>query len=390
MLTICYEGVEMSESLAKYDGAGGAPPSPALTFLDQILEAENKRGRSSGSVSSTILSVKDLLRSGGGEDPKVTLPEYVYLKNPEYFLSTNDSHGILFAVPDQQPWTIMKVTAGQGNWINLTTWVNNNFVHYNMEGGDQVMIGAGTGNPTTGTGIWVTPAGTGENQFYLRSWHGGWIEKNRARMIVVPGAANWQRGVFVLNHFTNFSIITITPAVVRRELYDFVYNIRDARTEGRPPLASARQFIYNSSTVASSSQTYTWSYQKSTIGTWTNTYGYQVTVAAKFEAGIPFIGKTEISVSGSHSGSFSTGGSSTETETKSAAHTLSLPPIAPGAPTSSAWCYFEVTQTKLDVDFTYKERLVYSNGTTTTYNRNGMYHNIESGDIKTITSPMPV
>lgn len=171
------------------------------------------------------------------------------------------------------------------------------------------------------------------------------------------------------------NVVTISPAMVTRRLSDFVYTYSDSDAVPQLPQFSNWQKVTNASPTASSTQTVSWSFEKWTVGTWTNTYGYEVTIQSSFTVGVPNVAQGSITIGASHTGSFANGGETGTKETTTVTHTLLIPPK------SSASCRWKVSKSKLTINFTYKETILFNNGEELLRNGRGVYENIDNWNV---------
>jgi hypothetical protein len=95
-------------------------------------------------------------------------------------------------------------------------------------------------------------------------------------------------------------------------------------------------------------------------------------MATCFSTGVPIIAQNTTTVSLTQSGSFSWGGQNGK-ETKRSFTVTALVP-----PGNHRKAILIVSQSQLDVSFTYREKLIYSNGETVVRDGEGIYRIVES------------
>lgn len=117
---------------------------------------------------------------------------------------------------------------------------------------------------------------------------------------------------------------------------------------------------------------------------WTNTTGFSVSYKSSFTVGVPELGLGgSVEIGTEFNASFSRGGGSSETVEAEATGTTTV------APNSQMKALLTVDKVKMDLNFTFRQRLNYSNNTIGYREGTGVYKNVVSrkGEIKFVKWP---
>ncbi|KAK0185193.1 hypothetical protein F5146DRAFT_1071820 [Armillaria mellea] len=166
----------------------------------------------------------------------------------------------------------------------------------------------------------------------------------------------------------------IIQAAIKNEIFDVNYDISGAQIRDATPIIALSTSVRNDSD-GDANQTLTYSYEKSKVGTWNNTAGVTLGVSTTFSAGVPFIASAEFEVSVSASYSHEWGGEEGETETISSSTTVTVPPK------KKARATIIIRNAQIDVGFTYKERVLWTNGQSEENVKSGVYKNVDSWHV---------
>lgn len=186
----------------------------------------------------------------------------------------------------------------------------------------------------------------------------------------------------------------IVEPSIDREIHDVIYSIPKANlsipascssrkgwsTSPRPPIIALETVIHNSNPHADSKEILTYSYQKMESGTWSDKSGTLYGWKVNFKTTVPSLTSTyELSQSsttehewGETNGKAVTVTSSTEITVKAGQQTRAR---------------VIIQRCMLDVEFTYKQTVKYTDGTVATYDREGIYSNLESYMVFVEVSP---
>ncbi|PBK76236.1 Aerolisin/ETX pore-forming domain-containing protein [Armillaria solidipes] len=176
------------------------------------------------------------------------------------------------------------------------------------------------------------------------------------------------------DYIKDSSRFEIVQAAIKNEIFDVNYNISGAQVRDATPVIALSTSVRNDSD-GDASQTLTYSYSKSKVGTWNNTAGVTLGVSTTFSAGVPFVASAEFEVSVSTSYSHEWGGEEGETETISSSTTVIVPPK------KKARATIIIRNAQIDVGFTYKERILWTNGQSEENVKSGIYKNVDSWHV---------
>ncbi|PBK93639.1 Aerolisin/ETX pore-forming domain-containing protein [Armillaria gallica] len=176
------------------------------------------------------------------------------------------------------------------------------------------------------------------------------------------------------DYIKDSSRFEIIQAAIKNEIFDVNYDISGAQIREATPVIALSTSVRNDSD-GDANQTLTYSYEKSKVGTWNNTAGVTIGVSTSFEAGVPFVASAEFEVSVSASYSHEWGGEEGETETISSSTTVTVPPK------KKARATIIIRNAQIDVGFTYKERILWTNGQSEENVKSGVYKNVDSWHV---------
>ena len=174
-----------------------------------------------------------------------------------------------------------------------------------------------------------------------------------------------------INESSQFEILA---ASIKNEITDVQYNIPDGKVREAAPLIALSTSVRNDSD-GSVNQTLTYSYEKSSVGTWNNTAGIEIGAKTSFSAGVPFVASAQFEISVSASYSHSWGGQEGEKETITSSTTVTVPPK------KKARATIIVRNAQIDVGFTYTQEILWSNGQSEKSVKNGIYKNVDSWHV---------
>ncbi|CCM06498.1 uncharacterized protein FIBRA_08768 [Fibroporia radiculosa] len=163
----------------------------------------------------------------------------------------------------------------------------------------------------------------------------------------------------------------VVQASIKNEVYDVKYEISGAQVRQAPPLIVLSTSVRNDSD-STVTQDLGFSYSKSESGTWNNSVGITLGVSGTFKAGVPFIASVEWEISVSASYSHEWGGSVGVEKTVSESTSVTVPPH------KKAQAKVIVRNAFLDVGFSYREKVLYTNGQTEDLLKQGVYKNVDS------------
>jgi hypothetical protein len=174
----------------------------------------------------------------------------------------------------------------------------------------------------------------------------------------------------------------IIEPVIRRDIHDVVYQTSNTIPDLNPPHVTSLQplvvfetIVSNASTAAENRQTSTYTYKKTESATWTDkigiTYGWNIT----FHADVPLlIGglNSDYQISMSSTKEHRWGHTHEEAVEVSSSTEITVPAG------KQVRAKVIVYRSDLRVEFTYKETVVYKDGTVRTFDRVGVYTGIDA------------
>ena len=169
----------------------------------------------------------------------------------------------------------------------------------------------------------------------------------------------------------------ILQAAIKNEITDVKYDIPGAKVRKLPPHVALSASVRNNSD-GDANQTLTYSYEKSSVGTWNNSAGVEIGAKATFSAGIPFVTSAEFEISVSASYSHQWGGEEGERRTITSSTTVTIPPK------KKARATILIRNARIDVGFTYTQQVLWSNGQTEKSKKTGIYNNIDSWHVDAV------
>ncbi|GLB41001.1 hypothetical protein LshimejAT787_0902160 [Lyophyllum shimeji] len=229
-----------------------------------------------------------------------------------------------------------------------------------------------TGSPL---GFELIPAGGNNDQFYLRSYS----VYERERHYLSDTHPSAQDGVTGYPNRNSRCLFTISEPVDSKVIFDVEYDLRRPKL-GREEVSIQQHEIVNNTRFDSKLDgTTSYTYKKSTVGTWNNTAGFEIGTKISFKVStVPFVVENGIDLTMKASYSHSWGGSKTEEETYTITASGHVPPM------KRAVLKFIVKRKKMDVNFTYKERVRYKNRPEVVRTKKGIYSNVETFDAQSI------
>lgn len=178
-----------------------------------------------------------------------------------------------------------------------------------------------------------------------------------------------------IRSLNKYSLMEVGEPILRKEIINIQYDVDSFEKTEVTPEVALRTTVKNDGT-ADVTQTLAYEYTKSVEGTWNNSAGIEIGVAATFKAGIPLLAETEIEISTKASYSHEWGGS-TSTEKKISSSTQVVVPAR-----SKGKAKVIVKKALISVPFSYTERRTYLNGKTEdVIVKTGVYENVEAYDV---------
>ncbi|KAF9075603.1 hypothetical protein BDP27DRAFT_1212528 [Rhodocollybia butyracea] len=169
--------------------------------------------------------------------------------------------------------------------------------------------------------------------------------------------------------------LEIRQPVLSREIFEVKYDIPTAQIITLPPMAVTSQTVTNSSD-ATIKKSLTYSFKKFESGTWNRTEGIELGVKTSFTVGVPGIASASGEISVGTSIQTSIGG------TKGTEKTISDTTEVEVKPGQKVRAVATISLAQIDVPFTYKEKIQYSDGKPTEIlSRNGVYRNVDSYNV---------
>lgn len=171
--------------------------------------------------------------------------------------------------------------------------------------------------------------------------------------------------------------VVVSKAFIRRVVSDPVYDTQSSVVTDMIPDVALKMTVRNDSDSDKFTETLTYSYEVSRMGSWTTTSGQEVAIAASAKFGIPFLNAAkvgvEVTVTVNHKKSLT--GSKTNTNTVTSTSKVAVPP------NSQALATVLIFKATIDVPFTYTESTWYNDGTYEEVTQNGIYNNVESYQV---------
>jgi Clostridium epsilon toxin ETX/Bacillus mosquitocidal toxin MTX2. len=178
-----------------------------------------------------------------------------------------------------------------------------------------------------------------------------------------------------IRSLNKYSLMEVGEPILKKEIIGIQYDVDAFEKTDVTPEVALRTTVQNSGSE-SVTQTLTYEYTKSVEGTWNNSAGLEIGVAATFKAGVPLLAETEIEVSTTASYSHEWGGSSS-TEKKISSSTQVVVPAR-----SKGKAKVIIKKCLISVPFSYTERRTYLNGKTEdVIVKTGVYENVEAYDV---------
>jgi hypothetical protein len=173
----------------------------------------------------------------------------------------------------------------------------------------------------------------------------------------------------------NKAELEIVDPIISKRIHDVRFNLSAAsavlRAQSKSPLVVQTAIINNDSTVAHCIQCVQYQYQKSVSGTWNDKMGTSIGSAATFHSSVPCI-KTDYTITMSATMEHEWGTSEGTTATIASSTEVEVPAG------KKAKVTVIVQQSLLEVEFSYKQTIVWLHGETETFERTGIYKNLES------------
>ncbi|KAF7970943.1 hypothetical protein HWV62_22515 [Athelia sp. TMB] len=181
---------------------------------------------------------------------------------------------------------------------------------------------------------------------------------------------SWMDSVRSSTYANDNNRIGIERAVVKTEIYNVQYNIDAKEIIALNPTVAIQKTLENR-TNSDASQTIAYTYTKSEEGNWNNKVGIELGQMFKFKAGVPFIATVEGEISFKESYEHSWGGSTTTSTSVTTSTTVTVP----------ARTTIKVTvliyNSRLNIPFTYTERITHYDGSREEKNKEGIYRNVD-------------
>jgi hypothetical protein len=169
--------------------------------------------------------------------------------------------------------------------------------------------------------------------------------------------------------------LEIVEPIISKRIHDVRFNLSAAsavvRAQSNSPLVVQTAIISNDSTVADCTQIVQYQYEKSVSGTWKDKMGTTIGSAVKFHSSVPCI-ETDYTITMSATMEHEWG----KSEGTTATITSSTEVKVPAGKKVKATVIVE--QSLLEVEFSYKQTIVWLHGESETFERTGIYKNLES------------
>lgn len=284
------------------------------------------------------------------------LPNRICLRNGAgHYHSSGDD--LSKDVPDHTCEVIVEYLLSDPEKFHLRTWEGNYFVY---RGDSFVDITSHTDSDIPNNPIEFIALDLDNNIFVFRASNGKFLAPRFDL-----------RGLLHLSDF-NSAKITVAELIIKRVVSDFVYDTDGSTVTELTPEIALSTTIRNDSESNSFTQTLTYSYLTSVVGTWSNTFGGSLTVKTTFATKIPFLVEGKIEASATVNYSHTEGGSVTTTKTVTSTSVLAVPALKKGVAT------ILIKKAIIDVPFTYTETTWYQSGKFEDVTKKGIYRNVES------------
>lgn len=170
--------------------------------------------------------------------------------------------------------------------------------------------------------------------------------------------------------------LEIVEPIISKRIHDVRFNLSAAasavlRAQSNSPLVVQTAIISNDSMVADCIQSVQYQYEKSVSGTWKDKTGTTIGSAVTFHSSVPYI-ETDYSITMSATMEHEWGNSEGTTATITSSTEVKVPA---GKKVKATVI---VEQSLLEVEFSYKQTIVWLHGESETFERTGIYKNLES------------
>jgi len=175
--------------------------------------------------------------------------------------------------------------------------------------------------------------------------------------------------------------IKVQKTFVKRVVSDPVYDTASSVVTDMKPEIALKTTVRNDSTSDNFTETLSYTYLVSKMGSWSNQLGGKLSIKASFTAGVPFLaeGGVQVTVTGEYSHTWE--GSDTQIETVTATSAVAVPPGKWGIATVLVY------KATIDVPFSYIETTWYQDGTYDEVTQTGgVYNNVESYRVDVLVS----
>lgn len=321
--------------------------------------------------------------TGIQEDSAVILPQFITLRDTgRHYMTlypgvsgTLDSLRSIAVEPDAN--CTFEVLPRGDRWFTLKG-ANGKFVTQSWPTNDSYFRCSGDGDGMPFEIIHVEG-----NQIHLRSNGTEIVEKTAEIKSTIQGSsafltshqASNKDGVAGSTYASSETLFTVSEPIISKKIIDVHYDLPNAVIWDVPATIALQTTVRNDSDSDTLQQTLAYSYQHSKIGTWNNTAGIELGVATSIKADVPFLASGGVKVSFKGSYSHQWGGSDGAQETITSSTQIAIRPMKKGKVTVL------VKNKAMNIKFSYKQKIVYKDGTTKIIDKDGVYHNLESYDV---------
>ncbi|GLB41000.1 hypothetical protein LshimejAT787_0902150 [Lyophyllum shimeji] len=308
---------------------------------------------------------------------RIVLPDIITLENSDKrYLSVQNPIGLRASKTMDEIDKDCEFEVIYNNWGEIQLKGNNGrfiqLILSNSASRAFFRCGRHEGNAGSALGFELIPAG-GNDLFFLRSTSP--YEQERFYL----SSDTREDGVVAYQNRNSKCHFTICEPVDSKVIFDVEYDLKSAKL-GREEVSIQQHEIVNNTPFDSKLDgTTSYTYRKSTAGTWNNTAGFEIGTKISFKVStVPFVAENGIDLTMKASYNHSWGGSKTEDESFTITASGHVPPM------KRAVLKFIVKRKKMDVKFTYKERVRYKNRPEVVRTKKGIYSNVETFDAQSI------